>query len=261
MKKLRPFFSGMLAMAMMITMVGTAFAAAGKLQVGTAGILVMDQVRVKPGEEYSVNGKKIPAVVSYADASGTTYNYLPVQMMDDFLNVDVAWSEKRNSVVLGPTIESVESIDPSTYNPDEDPFLKENPTSPVKGAIVGPFTEIDPKTVKTSEKPVLIAEDKTKVQTVTGFSSGGYFNPKRGKYIVLKVTNNGTAPVTCLAGREMTLGGSERFTSVDIETGKTLTRAFSIADGIDDIHGTFVCGVRSTDSSEANITVSLMQYK
>ena len=80
------------------------------------------------------------------------------------------------------------------------------------------------------------------MQTVTGFSTGGYFNPEQGKYIVLKVTNNGASPVTCLAGREMTLGGSERFRSVDIEAGRTLTRAFLIADGIDDIHGTFVCG-------------------
>ena len=260
MKKLRLFFSGMLAMALIIAMAGTALAAAGKLQVGTSGIVVMDQVRVKPGEGYAVNGKKIPAVVSYADGSGTTYNYLPVQMMADFLNVDVSWSEKRNSVVLGPTTEGI-NFDPSTYDPAEDPFLKENPTSPEKGAIKGPFTEIDPKAVKTSEKPVLIAEDKTRVQTVTGFSTGGYFNPERGKYIVLKVTNNGASPVTCLAGREMTLGGSERFRSVDIEAGRTLTRAFLIADGIDDIHGTFVCGVHSTDSSEANITVSLMQYK
>ena len=52
----------MLAMAMVMALTGTAFAAAGKLQAGTSGIVVMDQVKVKPGEEYTVDGKKIPAV-------------------------------------------------------------------------------------------------------------------------------------------------------------------------------------------------------
>jgi len=261
MKTWKRLASGLLSLVLLVSVTGTVFAAAGKLQTGTAGIVVLDEVKVDPGAEYTADGAKIPAVVAYVDAAGKTHNYLPVEMLPDLLNVDVSWSEARNSVVLGPTIEGIAGFDPSTYNPEEDPMLKENPTSPVKDAVKGPFTEIDPKTVKTSEKPVMIVEDKTKVQSVTGFSSGGYFDPELGKYIVLKVTNNGTAPVTCLAGREMTLGGSERFTSVDIEPGKTLTRAFSIADGTDDIHGTFVCGVRSTDSSEANITVSLMQYK
>ena len=101
MKKLRLFFSGMLAMALIIAMAGTALAAAGNLQIGTGGIVVMDQVRVKPGEGYAVNGKKIPAVVSYADGSGATYNYLPVQMMADFLNVKVSWSERSEERRVG----------------------------------------------------------------------------------------------------------------------------------------------------------------
>jgi len=243
-------------MAMIMTLTGTALAATGKLQIGTGGVVVLDQVKIAPSEEYTADGKSIPAVVTYTDATGKTFDYLPVHMISDFLNIPVVWSEKRNSVVLGPT---AEGADYNVYTPDNP--MPPNPTTPVKGAVVGPFTEISPKTVDTSKKPVIIAEENTKVQTVTGFSSGGYFNPELGKYIILKVKNNGTAPVTCLAGRSLSVGGNERFTSVDIEPGRTLTRAFSIADGTDEIHGTFLCGVRSIDTREANITVSLMQYK
>ena len=41
---------------------------------------MMDQVKVKPGEEYTVDGKKIPAVVTYSDTSGKIHNYVPVNM-------------------------------------------------------------------------------------------------------------------------------------------------------------------------------------
>lgn len=257
MKNLKTFFAGMLAMAMVLALTGTAFAAAGKLQVSTAGIVVLDEERVKPGTEYTVNGSKIPAVVTYQDAAGKTYSYLPVQMLPDLLNVTTSWSESRNSVVLGPTIEGV------VYSADDpsNPLTHKNPTAPVTGRTAGPFTEIDSKKVDTSEKPVGIVHDGTKVQTVTSFSAGSYFDPGRGKHIVLTVTNNGVVPVTCYAGRSVPLGGDDRLGAVNIEPGKTLTRAFSIADGVDSIHGTFVCGVRPADRGEANVTMSLKQYK
>ena len=257
MKKWKTFVSGMFAMAMVLALTGTAFAAAGKLQVSTAGIVVLDQVRIEPGTEYTANGSKIPAVVTYQDAAGKTYSYLPAQMLPDLLNVTTSWSESRNSVVLGPTSEGVVY---SEDNPDN-PLTHKNPTTPVTGRTKGPFTEIDPKKVDTSNKPVGIVHDGTKVQTVTCFDTSSYFIPKSGKYIVLKVTNNGSVPVTCYAARSMPLGGNESLGAVDIGPGKTLTRAFSIVDGVDSIHGTFVCGVRPADRGEANVTVSLKQYK
>ena len=257
MKQWKSFVSGMLALAMLLALTGTAFAAAGKLQASAAGVVVLDEVRVEPGTEYAANGSKIPAVVTYQDSTGKSYNYLPVQMLPDLLNVTASWSESRNSVVLGPTIEGV------VYSADDpsNPLTHKIPTAPVTGRTAGPFTEIDSKKVDTSNKPVGIVHDETKVQTVTSFNAGSYFDPERGKYIVLTVKNNGVAPVTCYAGRSMPLGGNDRLGSVNIEPGKTLMRAFSIADGVDSIHGTFVCGVRPADRGEANFTISLKQYK
>jgi len=49
-----------------------------------------------------------------------------------------------------------------------------NPTKATLGQKVGPFTEIAPSSVDTSGGPTGIDEDKTRVQTVTGFTTGAW---------------------------------------------------------------------------------------
>ena len=65
MKSFKSFISGALAMALALSLVGSAVAAAGKLEIGTAGVVILDKVKVEPGAEYAANGTKIPAVVTY----------------------------------------------------------------------------------------------------------------------------------------------------------------------------------------------------
>ena len=110
MKSFKSFISGALAMALALSLVGSAVAAAGKLEIGTAGVVILDKVKVEPGAEYAANGTKIPAVVTYQDPSGKTHSYIPVEMLTDFLNIPTSWSEKRNSVVLGVTMENAELV-------------------------------------------------------------------------------------------------------------------------------------------------------
>ena len=261
MKNLKSFFSGMLAMAMIMTLTGTAVAAAGKLQVGTSGVVVLDQVKVKPGEEYAVEGKKIPAVVTYSNASGQTHNYVPVDMISDYLDIPTSWSEKRNSVVLGPTSEGAEYHITTSDDPDN-PIRNSIVKAPVFGKKVGPLTEIDPKTVDTSEGPLLILEDETKVDTYVGFDSTVRANVMHGKHLVLTITNNGTNPLISRAGRTYTLNGYESLSSVKIEPGQTLVRAFEIDDEVDRIRNNFVSSIMQYYNTERfNVTVSLMQYK
>lgn len=84
----------------------------------------------------------------------------------------------------------------------------------------------------------------------------GTFYPEDGQYIVLTVTNNGSATQTVMAGRALTLGGFEKFTSVDIGAGETLTRAFSIADGAEELESTLAFGVYAKGvSGFSDITV------
>lgn len=67
---------------------------------------------------------------------------------------------------------------------------------------------------------------------------------------------------TVMAGRALTLGGFEKFTSVDIGAGETLTRAFTIADGAEELESTLAFGVYAKGvSGLSDITVSLKQYK
>lgn len=259
MKKLNSILSGFLALSLVVSLVGSAAAAAtGKLAIGTAGVVIFDKVKVEPGAEYTAGNAKIPAVVTYQDASGKTYRYLPVEMLTDLLNIPTSWSEKRNSVVLGVTMENA-VLEAHIYPNGESPA---NPKKPTLGQKVGPFTEIASSSVDTSGGPTGIDDHKTRVQTVTGFTTGGCYIPENGKHIILTVKNNGQTAVSCLVGREPMLGNFEMFPTVDIEPGKTLTRAFVIADGTTEEEAGFTCILRSAQASDAaNVTVSLMQYK
>lgn len=259
MKKLSSLFSGFLVLVLAVSLVGSAAAAAaGKLEIGAAGVVILDKVKVEPGAEYAADGTKIPAVVTYQDPSGKTHSYIPVEMLTDFLNIPTSWSEKRNSVVLGVTMENAELV-PNIYPGGK---KSTNPTKATLGQKVGPFTEIAPSSVDTSGGPTGIDEDKTRVQTVTGFTTGGCYIPENGKHIVLTVTNNGQTAISCLVGRDRVLGSFEKFPTVDIEPGKTLTRAFAIADGTTEEQAGFTCILRGADPRDAaDVTVSLMQYK
>ena len=258
MKKWMSFLSSMLAMTVIVCLASSAAAVGEKFQTSEAGVVILDNVKVEPGAEYTANGAKIPAVVTYQDPSGKTHNYLPVEMLTDFLNIPTSWSEKRNSVVLGVTMENVE-LETHVYPGGKMPA---NPAKPTLGQKVGPFTEVAPSSVDTSGGPTGIDEDKTRVQTVTGFTTGGAYIPENGKHIVLTVTNNGQTAISCLVGRDCVLGSFEKFPTVDIEPGKTLTRAFAIADGTTEEQAGFTCILRGADPRDAaDVTVSLMQYK
>lgn len=258
MKNFKSFICGALAMVMLMALTGSALAAAGKLEIGTAGVVILDKVKVEPGAEYTANGVKIPAVVTYQDASGKAHSYLPVEMLADFLSIPTSWSEKRNSVVLGVTMENAQ-LESHIYPGGKMPA---NPTKPTLGQKVGPFTEVAPSSVDTTGGSTGIDEDKTRVQTVTGFTTGGVYIPENGKHIVLTVTNNGQTAISCLVGRDKVLGSFERFPTLDIEPGKTLTRAFEIADGTTEEQAGFTCVVQGADARDAaDVTVSLMQYK
>ena len=259
MKNLKSFLSGILAAVMILTLTGTAFAAAGKLQVGTGGVVVMDQVKVKPGEEYTVDGKKIPAVVTYTDAAGKNHNYVPVEIIPDYLDIPSSWSEKQNSVVLGPSLEDAQY---EIVTDEDEEVAREYVKTPVLGRRVGPLTEIDPKTVDTSGRPLLIIDDETRVESDTGFSTGVRANAMHGKHLILTITNNGNNTVVNRAGRAFTLYGVEGLSKVKIEPGQTLTRAFEIDDEVDRIRNNFFSSIMCYQGTQKfDVTVSLMQYK
>lgn len=263
MKTWKQFMAGMLTVLLIAAMAGTALAAGGRLQAGTAGVVVLDKMKVEPGGTYTVGKETIPGVVDYEAANGKTYHYLPVEMFTDYLGIWNKWSEKRNSVVLGATMEGLE-LEFIDTTPEKK--LNERPKTAELGLRVGPFTEVSPSLVDTTKKPTQVIDDKTRAQSITGYGNSGTFLPENGKYILLTITNNGKTQVRCQAGLPITLGVWDRFPSVALEPGKTLTRAFQIAEGTTAEDAEFVYSTSPTLSTTfapegADVTVSLMQYR
>lgn len=258
MKTWKQFMAGMLTVVLIAAMAGTALAAGGKLQVSSAGVVVIDQAKVEPGGTYTVGREQIPGVVDYEAANGKTYHYLPAQMLTDYLNIWNNWSEKRKSVVLGATMEGVE-LEAKVVTDEEQ--LNERPKTVELGLHVGPFTEVSPSLVDTTKKPTQVIDDKTRAQSITGYGNSGIFLPENGKYILLTITNNGTSQARCQAGLPITLGVWDRFPSVALDPGKTITRAFEIAEGTTAEAAEFVYSASPTLTDEVDVTVTLMQYR
>lgn len=264
MKTWKQFMAGMFTVALLASLIGTALAAGGKLQASTAGVVVQGQAKVEPGKSYTVGKQRIPAVVDYEAPNGKTYHYLPVQMYTDYLNIWNNWSKKQNSIVLGAFVEDTEDSGWSVEILDEEKELNATPRTAELGVQVGPFTEISPSLVDMTKKPTQVIDNKTRVQSITGYGSTGTFLPENGKYILLTITNNGKHQVRCIAELPYTLGVQEAFPNVAIEPGKTLTRAFQIAEGTTSAQ--FMYSVSTTLGSwsapeGADVTVTFMQYR
>ena len=258
MKKYGSFVAGMVAMLMVVSSVGSVSAASSRVEYNKAGISLFGEDKVLTGESFKApNGQEVPSVITYVDVTGGTTNYLSIRQISELLGIEVRWDGQKNRVNLG--------TDPADYvvlgGKEDDGSIPANATKPVLGTVHGPFTEIDP--AKAAGKSLTgVLQDNTKVQTTCGYSLEGTFYPEDGQYIVLTVTNNGSATQTVMAGRALTLGGFEKFTSVDIGAGETLTRAFSIADGAEELESTLAFGVYAKGvSGFSDITVSLKQYK
>ena len=251
MKKYTSFLAGMLVMISVLALSGTALAASGQLQISDAGLVIVDTVKVKPGDTYPVDGQRLPAVVAYTGTDGKPYYYLPAQLWTDYFNVRVGWDEEKGSVVLGAPA----SGEAGPKGP--------NPTKPTFGVKVGPYKEIATKGVDMKQRPSLICDDGTRVQTVTGIHMSGSFRWENGRYVVLKIANNGKGRITCQAGQPTMLGEPTYFPAVDIEPGHTLTRAFELDSGTpkekDDILFD-ILGAAGT-SEPVDVKYSVMQFK
>lgn len=197
MKKYRSFTAGVVATLMAVSTVGTALAASSRVEYNKAGISLFGEDKVLTGESYKApNGQDVPSVITYVDETGGKTNYLSIRQISELLGIEVRWDGQKNRVNLG--------ADPADYvvvgGKEDDGSIPANATKPVLGTVHGPFTEIDP--AKAAGKSLTgVLQDNTKVQTTCGYSLEGTFYPEDCSYIVLTVTNNGSAVQTVTAGR------------------------------------------------------------
>jgi len=265
MKNWKHLASGLLGLLLLASLAGSAFAAGGTAKVSKAGIMYYDTVEVEPGEEYTDSaGNQIPAALAYTDSAGKTTNYLPVPMLQELLDMEIKWKENYNSIVFGYLGEDMEIT--SGFSQEGD--MPTYPSKPVLGIQDGPYTEIDPSVVDRTKGFSVMSADKARIQSFTGSGEVDSFSPLNGQYIVYEVTNNSSDVVRSVVRRVRTLPGTEaqKFTTVDIQPGETLVRAFQLDSDAEDMACTlgFYAGIPPYKASADNITdvtISLMQYK
>lgn len=254
MKKWTNFFSGMLVMAMIVAMTGTALAASGSVLYNQAGITLFGRVEVEAGTTYkAANGQEVPSVITYVDEAGGKTNYLSVRQISELLDAEVSWNAATGNVEFAPVGDGGFTVTKWV----------EPPAVPVYGTVAGPFTEIDPKTVDTSGTPLVLMENSHTVSP-TGCYTSGIFRPAGGNHIIFKVTNNGEAAQTVSISRPITVSnkGGESFTDVTLSPGQTLTRAFYLSDDASLLTSKLDFSVNGQPISQTtDVTMSLYQYK
>lgn len=246
------FLSGAAAALMLLSVTVPVLAAGGSFSPGQAGVSLFDRTRIETGENFTAeNGEQVPAVVTYTDAKGGKTNYIAVRELKGLFDVaSIAWDSKNACVAFAPrntgsgiTIIQDGEIVSQTGDGDgvtitigsDESDVPSLPDVPTLGTTAGPFTEIDPATVDTSRQAVYSA-DGMKVQSKYGLN-GQIVYCNAGDTLVFIITNNGKTTQYMNVRRcpAVSYGQPQQFTSVGIEPGKTLTRAFTCSADADEL--------------------------
>lgn len=258
------FALGMLAAFTVSALAAPVSAAGGQLLYDRIGVSLFGEERYAAGDAFTgENGQALPASITYVDAAGGMTNYLPLRLIAELLNVRIEWDGEHNAVALeAPATGGVEVS-------QGDAFTETPAAAPVYGTVLGAFEEIDPTTVERDTETLV----PTTYISGTHIQSERYgmpeyrkaFDSAKGDCILFTVTNNGALPQTVRVMRSTSpFSGNSResFTSVQLEAGQTLCRAFRIAEAADPMQCEliFSVGAPNGGSYETDVTVSLEQF-
>lgn len=264
------FAAGMLTMALLTVLVLPALASGGTVAYNLIGVRVLGRQMVQAGETCAApSGQQVPSSITYTDAAGGKTNYLPVCQIAELLDADISWNGEANSVdigVLPPDPDSIVITSGVGVFPED-----LGPTVPEYGRTIGALEEVDPagvpelKTVTVTDpgRCVYYTRDAHVQYGFGGFPEQTVtVDTEYGQYLVYTVTNNGGEPVKITVGRQVTIttGRRERFTTVSLLPGETLTRVFRIVADAAPMERTFCFGVVNTSHErESDVTVTLMK--
>lgn len=280
-KEYRAFLRGAAVTLAVLMLAGTVSATAfGQVSFNQAGIRVFGESKAEAGQLIQApNGQEVPSVITYTDARGGKTNYLSIGQLARLLDMEVAWNSEKNTVDIATyggrpsaTIHIVGDGENMTVTPGEGVDLsvvngpEEFPDKPEYGVTHGAFREVDPATVDTTEKPVRIFLQDTRIAAEDiGCPTMMYeFSPDTGKYVLFEVTNNGTTEQVVQVARQTTIAASrrEKFTSVSLAPGETLTRAFELLPDSTHLECRLLFDVNPANWGRGtDITVSLTQYE
>lgn len=277
-RRLPAFASGMLAMALLVTLAEPVSAAGEKFACNQVGIRVMRKQQVKTGESWTApNGQQVPSTITYTDAAGGRTNYIAVSRLSELLDADVSWNKETGSVDIGvtPSIPGEITVTVETRSSD-DPPRPTPPNAPEYGKVIGSLEEIDPETVKDviAEKPSSYYIRETRMQSPDGSFPKITAHPAGGEaYLVYTVTNHGETPKDVTVTRPVTIANRwEGFPTLHVQPGETLTRVFRVLKDEDThpLQRTFDFGVGRSDTDRdfhprdlpvSDVTVSLVTYQ
>lgn len=259
--------AGMLAMAILVTLVVPVSAASNQITYNQAGIRLFGEQQVVAGETYTApNGQQVPSCITYTDATGGKTNYLSVRQISELLDATVSWNATANSVdIAAPTSSGDVTVGLGEATKEEDVL------TPEYGKIIGALEEIDPSTVESIINNPEYRTRNTARDMKIQFSLSDFPGftldclQYAGPYVVFSVTNNGPRTVYSEVRRFVTIsyGKHEDFTRVAIPEGETLVRVFRILDDAHPLQTTFEFDVDASvdlDPRENDITLSLLQY-
>ena len=102
------------------------------------------------------------------------------------------------------------------------------------------------------------------MESATGAFAEGTFRVRGGNYIVFTVTNHGELEQKVRIYKPITISNrsGEQFTTVKLNPGETLTRAFFLEDGASLLESSLAFQVNSkTPGTTTDVTMSLRQYQ
>lgn len=235
-KKLPPFLAGALTAALVIGLAGTALAAvSGTVRFDGASVSIWGgkkDVRFSPGDTFTTeNGTQAPSVITYVDEQGGGTTYLSLRRLAELLDAPIGWDGEAQTVLFAqsPPADGDVHLDVGITEPQADPSVL---AEPQLGITAGPFTEIASLADKGDcAQAWLMGPAEFKANTDLENQRYNIFEPY-GRYVEITVTNHGE-PVTVDVCRPYytSMNESEDFSTVLVNTGETLTRAFLLEEG------------------------------
>ena len=268
-KQFPPFLAGALTAALVIGMVGTALAA-------TNGTVRFDGVTVSvwpaqqgetlaSGDTFTTeNGTQAPSVITYVDEQGGGTTFMSLRKLAELLDAPIGWDGETQTVLFAQSspVDGDVDLEIGSTEPQVDPSVL---AEPQLGITAGPFTEIAPLADK-GDCPQARLMGPAELKADTDLENQRYdiFEPY-GRYVEITVTNHGD-PVTVNVCRPYftSVGESEGFSTVQVNTGETLTRAFLMEEDAEWPTNFLRLDVRKLNHNPdetVDITWSVLQYR
>ena len=185
MRKTSSFFCGMVLMALLVSITGTALAASNAISFNTANLSINGKRIVDKGDVLeSSAGAELPSIIRYTDSNGSATHYVSVRFLAEALGMDVSWRGSNSTI----DVEAEGDAALYTMALDNAGVIFDN----------GELEEITPLTSNSGK--VILKETN---QSDDPFEST--LNPKEedGDYISITVTNSGKYPLEFDLGRQL----------------------------------------------------------